>query len=234
MKVGIMQPYFVPYIGYWQLINAVDKYVVYDDVNFIKGGWINRNRILLNGQPQYINIPMLGASPHKLINEIKVNHEKKLISKNLKMIEGAYKKAPYYSDIFPLCEKILKSEKENIALFIVDSFEVICDYLDIKTDFVISSSLKKDNAQKGQDKVLTICTLLGATEYWNAIGGQKLYSFSDFKEKKVQLKFLKPLPLEYKQFTYEYQDNLSILDVLMFNSKERVKGFLNQYTIIAD
>ena len=83
MKLGIMQPYFVPYIGYWQLMNAVDKYVIYDDVNFIKGGWINRNRILVNGQPKYFNIPIIGASPFKLINEIGVNNDLQLINKNL-------------------------------------------------------------------------------------------------------------------------------------------------------
>lgn len=232
MKLGIMQPYFIPYIGYWQLMNAVDKYVVYDDVNFIKGGWINRNRILLNGKPQYLNIPMLGASPYKLINEIKVNHDEKLISKNLKTIEGAYKKAPYYSAVFPLYEKIIKNENENIASFLVNSFEIISDYLDIQTEFIISSTLHKDNSLKGQEKVLAICNLLGASEYVNASGGQNLYSFSEFKKQGIQLKFLTSSCIEYKQFSDKFQDNLSIIDIMMFNSRNDIKEFLNQYTII--
>ena len=91
MKLGIMQPYFLPYIGYWQLLNAVDQYVIYDDVNFINRGWINRNRILINGKPAYFNLPVLGASQNKLIREIKVNPDKKLMDKNLKTIELAYK-----------------------------------------------------------------------------------------------------------------------------------------------
>ena len=144
MKLGIMQPYFVPYIGYWQLMNAVDKYVIYDDVNFIKGGWINRNRILVNGQPKYFNIPMIGASPFKLINEIGVNNDLQLINKNLRIIEAAYKKAPYYKDVYPIVEEILKCGKNDIAGYIEESFKVINKYLGISTELIVSSNLKKD------------------------------------------------------------------------------------------
>jgi hypothetical protein len=234
MKVGIMQPYFVPYIGYWQLMNAVDKYVVYDDVNFIKGGWINRNRILVNGASKYFNLPMLGASPFKLINQIGVNNDERIVDKNLRMIEGAYKKAPYYKEIYPLIVSILKSGKTNVAEFIANSFYVICDYLDIKTEIIISSNLKKDNTLRAQDKVLAICQELGATEYYNAVGGQELYSFSDFKQKGIKLNFLKTNDIEYKQFGNDFQKSLSIIDVLMFNSKEEVKNMLKDFTLISE
>lgn len=115
VKVGIMQPYFMPYIGYWQLMNAVDKYVIYDDVNFIKRGWIHRNRILINGEPRYINIPMLGVSQNKLINEIEVNQAELSTGKTLRSIEEAYKRAPYYDAVFPLMKEILNCGRENIA-----------------------------------------------------------------------------------------------------------------------
>ena len=106
MKIGIMQPYFVPYIGYWQLMNLVDKYVIKDVVNFIKGGWINRNRILVNGDIKYFNIPMAGASPYKKINEINVNNDNRIVEKNIRIIEGAYKKAPFYKEVFPMVEQL--------------------------------------------------------------------------------------------------------------------------------
>lgn len=234
MKLGIMQPYFVPYIGYWQLMNAVDKYVVYDDVNFIKGGWINRNRILLNGQPQYFNLPMLGASPNKLINEVGVNNNPAFIAKNLRIIEGAYKKAPYYAEVYPLIEKILNCGKDNIAELIAESFRIINEYLGITTELIVSSTLDKDCSLRAQDKVLHICELLGATEYYNAIGGQELYSFSDFAERGIKLKFLKTGHVEYPQFKNEFQSNLSILDVMMFNSVEEIQAHLNNYTLIEE
>ena len=229
-----MQPYFIPYIGYWQLMNAVDKYVVYDDVNFIKSGWINRNRILVNGEPKYFNIPMIGASSFKLINEVGVNCDSKLVDKNLRAIEGAYKKAPYYGVIYPLIEKIVTYKCENIAEFVFHSFRVICDYLNIETELIVSSTLEKDNELRAQEKVLAICEFLGADEYYNATGGQELYSFEDFKQRGIKLKFLKTDSIEYKQFDNEFQSNLSILDVMMFNSKEEVIELLNKYTLVEE
>lgn len=232
MRIGIMQPYFFPYIGYWQLMNAVDKYVIYDDVNFIKGGWINRNRILMNGQPQYFNVPMLGASPFKLINEIVVNNDARLIEKNLRILEGAYRKAPYYKEIYPLIQKILFCGKQNLAEYIEESFYVICDYLDIETELIVSSSLKKDCSLKGQDKVLDICKILGASEYYNAIGGQKLYSHANFQKQNINLYFLRTEATKYKQFDNVFQENLSIIDVMMFNSQEEIREMLNKYTMV--
>lgn len=234
MKIGIMQPYFVPYIGYWQLMNAVDKYVIYDDVNYIKGGWINRNRILMNGKPQYFNIPMLGASPFKLINDVGVNTDRRLIEKNLRILEGAYKKAPYYKDVISIMEKILFCEKENIAEYIAFSFSVINEYLQINTQLIMSSELEKDCTLRGQDKVISICKLLGATEYYNAIGGRELYSYSDFKEHGIKLSFVDTDLIEYKQFGEEFYPNLSIIDVMMFNSGDKVREFLTQYQLISE
>ena len=232
MKIGIMQPYFIPYIGYWQLINAVDKYVIYDDVNYIKRGWINRNRILVNGEPVFFNIPLLKASQNKLINEIHVMNDPVIIKKNLNIIHGAYKKAPYFNEIYPLAEKILNSKEDNIAGYVTNSIQIICDYLDIKTNLIISSSLKKDNALKGQDKILKICELLDATEYINAIGGRELYSSEAFAAKNIKLKFLKTGSIKYKQFKNEFQPNLSVLDLLMFNSQKQIKEFMDDYTLI--
>lgn len=233
MKIGIMQPYFIPYIGYWQLMNTVDKYIIYDDVNFIKSGWIYRNRILLNGQIKYFNIPMIGASSNKLINEIGVNNDERLVGKNLRIIKSAYQNAPYYSMVYPLVENILRCGKTNIVEYIVNSFRIICAYLDINTELIISSSLNKDCSLRGQDKVLAICELLGGTEYYNAIGGESLYSYSSFQKRGVKLIFLKTRDIVYKQFDGEFQSNLSIIDVMMFNSREKVQEMLGRYDLIS-
>ena len=233
MKLGIMQPYFFPYIGYWQLMNAVDKYVVYDDVNFIKGGWINRNRILLNGEGKYFNLPMLGASPNKKINEVRVNNNEAIINKNLRIIEACYKKAPYYNDVYVILERILRCNEENLASFIMFSFKEICSYLDISTELIMSSNLQKDNSLRAQNKVIHICKLLGATEYYNAIGGQKLYSYDYFFDNDIELNFLKTDNIEYKQFNNDFVSNLSIIDVMMFNSVDKIQKMLNSYELIS-
>lgn len=231
MKLGIMQPYFLPYIGYWQLLNEVDKYVIYDDVNFIKGGWINRNRILVNNKITYFNLPMIGASSSKLINQIRVNNDFKIMHKKLKTIELAYKKSPYFNEVYPIIKEILLYDDDNIALFIKNSMKIICEYLNIKTDIILSSDLKKDNTLRGQDKVLAICKILNASEYYNAIGGMELYSFDDFNKEGIQLKFLKSSLIKYKQFETSVE-NLSILDMLMFNSQEQVKAYLKEFEVI--
>lgn len=233
MKLGIMQPYFMPYIGYWQLMNLVDQYVIYDDVNYIKGGWINRNRILVNGIPKYFNVPMLGASPNLRINEVRVDYNEAVIRKNLRILEAAYRKAPYYDIVYPMLEDILWRGEDNIAKYIEHSFRVICKYLDIETELVVSSDLNKDNTLKRQDKIIAICRLLGATEYYNAIGGQELYSYEAFRENGVRLHFVKSKDIVYRQFDNEFQPNLSMIDVMMFNPQDRIREYLKAYTLIS-
>ncbi len=232
MKLGIMQPYFLPYIGYWQLLNAVDRYVIYDDVNFINRGWINRNRILIGGKPAYFNLPVLGASQNKLIKDIQVNHDRRLLNKSLKTIELTYKKAPFFEAVFPLMVLILNCRQESLSDFLQNSIELICQYLEIETGLVVSSALKKNNDLKGEEKILEICSLLKVSEYYNAIGGWKLYSSERFREKGIELKFLKTAPIVYTQFNNEFQPNLSILDVMMFNPVPKIKKMLEQYTLI--
>ena len=230
MKLGIMQPYFLPYIGYFQLIKAVDKYVIYDDVNFIKRGWINRNNILLNGQSFLFTLNLLEASQNKLINEIFVSDD---VSKLLKTIHAAYKKAPQFSSVFPIVEKIFGYEDKNLARYVGDSLIQIADYLQLNTEFIYSSEItEKDSSLKAQDKILNICTVMEASEYINAIGGVELYSKERFEELNIKLSFLKTKPIEYKQFDNPFLPNLSILDVLMFNSVEQINELLMKYELI--
>lgn len=232
MKIGIMQPYFLPYIGYWQLLNAVDKYVIYDDVNYIKGGWINRNRILINKEAKYFNVKLNGASQNKLINEVEVSLDEVYQKKLLKTVEENYKKAPFFTEVFPLIQRIVENKETNLAKYLEYSIREICSYLDIKTELLISSNLEKNNFLKGKDKVIEICKKLGGSEYYNAIGGQELYSFEEFKSNGIELKFLKTEEINYQQFSNEFVPYLSILDVMMFNSKEKIKEFLNNYSLV--
>lgn len=232
MKIGIMQPYFFPYIGYWQLINAVDKYVIYDDVNFIKGGWINRNRILMNGEAKLINLKMNGASPNKLINEIELANDIVYNKKLLKTIESCYKKAPYFEKAFPIIEDIINNSERNLSKNLEYLIKKICIYLSINTEIILSSNIEKNTELKGQDKVIEICRILGGDEYYNAIGGIELYSQNDFMNAKLKLKFLKNSTIEYKQFNNDFIENLSIIDLMMFNSVEDIKNKLEMYELI--
>lgn len=227
-----MQPYFFPYIGYWQLLNAVDKYVIYDDVNYIKGGWINRNRILINGEPKYFNLLLSQASPNKRINEIEILDNPVASKKLLNSLQMNYSRAPYYVGCFPMLESIIMSPEKNLARYLVLSIHKICNYLDIKTEILISSEIEKDNLLKGEEKVLSICEKLGADCYYNAIGGMELYTKEHFAAKGIKLFFLKTNKIVYPQFKRNFIENLSIIDVLMFNSVDKIRTMLGEYELI--
>ncbi|MEA3453865.1 MAG: WbqC family protein [Candidatus Caldatribacteriota bacterium] len=229
MTLAIMQPYFFPYIGYWQLLCAANTFVIYDDVNFIKRGYINRNSILVGNKAQRITLEVIGASSNKLINDVQVgNNAKKL----LKGIDQAYRKAPEYEKVFPLIQSILENPEKNIAKFLGNSLQKIADYLEINTKVIYSSSLEKDNSLKAQDKVLDICQRLRTSHYINTIGGQVLYSKDAFESKGIELNFIKTELMEYKQFGNEFVPYLSIIDIMMFNSVDNIKEMLNRYELI--
>lgn len=233
MKLGIMQPYYFPYIGYWQLLNAVDKYVIYDDVNFIKGGWINRNRILNNGVVQYINVPMKGASSFKHINEIEVDNNKILIEKNKKTLWNAYHKCNEFEIIFPLLCSILECNKSNLADYLTYSIKTICQYLEISTEILISSHIEKNGELSGEDKVIEICKRMNADVYYNAIGGRELYHFDKFEANDLELCFLDTDKIIYPQYKREcFEPNLSIVDVMMNNDIKKIQAMLQQYILI--
>ncbi|MFV8271467.1 WbqC family protein [Flavobacterium sp. GT2N3] len=229
MKVAIMQPYFFPYIGYFQLINAVDIFIIYDDVNFIKQGWITRNSILLNKEKHSFILEVGGASSFKKIKEITLGKNNK---KLLKTIEQEYKKAPFFSDVFPIIQEILLSNENNLSKFLMFSLRKIAKYLQIDTVFRFSSEIDKNNELKGQDKVIAICKKLEATNYINAIGGQELYNSDTFKNHQISLNFIKSEPIEYTQFDIDFIPWLSVIDVIMFNSIEETKLLLNKYDLV--
>lgn len=228
MKLGIMQPYFFPYIGYWQLINAVDKFVIYDDVTFIKQGWINRNYILVNNKKHIVTIEAFGASSNRLINKVTVGKRK---NKILKTIAQNYFKAPYFKKVFILLEKAMNCKEENISRFLLNSIKLVSGYLGIKTKLIMSSEIEKNNFLNGEEKVIEICKKLYATEYYNPVGGRDLYSHSNFTPQNIKLFFIQSLPFQYAQFDSTFVPNLSIIDLLMFNSVNELNRQLEMYKI---
>lgn len=229
MRVSIMQPYIFPYIGYFQLIHAVDKFVIYDDVNFIKNGWINRNRILINGNATYFTVSLKEASPFKLISEIEfIDNRKKII----KSIELAYKKSPFYYDVFTMIYDIMSMPTEKISELAAKSVMSVCKYLNIGTKIEFSGELY--SWSKGLDKadrIIEICKNNNAKVYINSLGGKDLYDKKYFKDNGVDLKFLRTNTLTYNQKMTGFVPSLSIIDVLMFNSIEEISTMLTLYEL---
>ena len=235
MKIAIIQPYFFPYIGYFQLINAVDKFVFYDDVNFIKRGWIHRNNIIVNGEKYMFTIPCIKSSQNRLINEIEVDVSSKQFKKVLLTIKNSYKKAPFFNQFFPIIEHVFLSapNKTLISEFAVKSILETCNYFGLEIDYIKSSDkYENSTASDKADRLITIIKENEALTYINPIGGMELYSKEYFKKEGVELLFLESKPATYLQFKEKNIPGLSIIDVAMFNDINKTKEILKSYKLI--
>jgi len=221
MRMAIMQPYFFPYIGYFQLISAVDLFIVYDNIKYTKKGWINRNRILQNGKEVVVSLPLKGGSDSLNVceRELAIDFNR---AKLLNQFRSAYGRAPYFVSTFPLVEAVVCYDDSNLFRFLHHSILETCTHLNISTEIRISSSIPIDHGLKNEGKVVALCEALGAQTYVNAIGGRELYSAEAFAEKGIELKFIQSKPFEYSQFGADFVPWLSIIDVMMFNPMDKV------------
>ena len=232
MKISVMQPYFFPYIGYFQLVKAADTFVFFNDVNFIKKGWINRNNLLQHNKAFSFTIPLQKVSQNKRINEVELSNYSEWRKDFLRILEFNYKKANHFDSAFALVNEILfKKDFIKIDELASESVMGVCSYLGLKTAFLFSSELSYEG-EKGQDKIMNICALLNANVYTNPINGAHLYEEAAFKSKGIDLFFLAPESVEYAQHVKkEFVPWLSIIDVLMFNSREEVVNLLEKRKI---
>ena len=235
MKIAVMQPYFFPYLGYFQLVNAVDTFVFFDDVHFIKRGWIHRNNVLQQGAAHLFSIPLSKASQNRRIYEIGLADFTKWRVDFLKMLEHSYKKAPYYPQVSEFISAFLHAKDyETISDLAIGSVAETMRYLGVERKFLKSSELpyRKEEGTPAQDKILSICDMLGADTYINPKNGVDLYEKEGFTSRNMELFFIGMNPINYTQLRKdEYVPYLSMLDVLMFNDTETNRGYLDQYTL---
>jgi len=214
-----MQPYFLPYIGYFQLMAAADKFVLLDDVNFINRGWINRNRIAVNGQPSWLTVPLTGASQNRLIREIDIAPDDGWVRKMHRAVVAAYAKAPQAGSMVPVFESWLSKASGNLADFLSRTLSETAARLGIKTEILPTSSIFPKNGLKGQDRILDICRQLGASIYINPPGGRELYEPRLFSDAQVKLFFLRPNLGALDLAGAPEDASLSILHVLLHKSQ---------------
>lgn len=233
MRIVIMQPYFFPYLGYFQLLAASDAFIVYDNAQYIKGGWINRNRILMNGKPGWITMPVEAGSASLSIRDRKYSFEDRIAKNMLRRIAYAYRSAPNFDRIVKLVDDVLSYPDPNVAFFNVNLLRKVASYLDITTPIFLSSDLSLDTSITGaQARVIDICKKVDTTTYINPIGGKKLYSGEDFAKVGMDLRFLSCRASAYEQFGNEFVGDLSIIDVMMFNGIQSIKIMLEEYDLV--
>ncbi len=231
MIAGIHQPYFIPYIGYWQLINSVDLFAIADNYNYINHGWINRNRVMEGETIRYYNIEIDHASQNRYI----CDHQLKPINKELKLrtLENFYHHSKYVNEGIDLMDRIFSFEGTNLADFLYNSIQLVCDYLQIKTKIVRTSDYQQDPELRFTGRIFDYCRQMGADTYYNLIGGTSLYSFEDFREHGINLAFLEPIPKPYPQ-RGEFVFGLSIIDVIMRNSVDEIQELLKSYRLLTE
>lgn len=233
MKLAIMQPYFFPYIGYFQLIAASDVFVLHDDVQYIKGGWVNRNRILLNGESRMITFPVQKNAYDLPINARNYVDDKQARKDIINLLKQAYAKAPCYRQVFPILEELLMFQDNNVARFNENLIRRIADFLGLNCKIITSSGMEKDDSLAGEQRVLEICKRLGATDYTNTIGGTELYHQETFQKCGITLRFLEAENERYDQGRDAWVPFLSIIDVAMFNPVEEIRELLSKYRLLA-
>jgi len=235
MTIAVMQPYFFPYLGYYQLVNAVDRFVFFDDVNFINKGWINRNQILQQNAAMRFTLPLINASQNRKINEIEIADFNKWRKDFLKVISFNYKKAPFFEETYDWLNKFLfEKEYDHIGDIAANSVQKLAERLELPTKFHYASELDyiRDNKANGQDKILDICKIMGAAKYINPRNGAALYDPLKFSEQNIELKFINMDEVVYKQLSPDvFVPYLSLIDVLFFNGAKESKLLLNKYTL---
>lgn len=231
-KIAIMQPYVYPYIGYFHLIEASDRFVFYDDVHYITRGWINRNRILLNGKDYLFTVPVSNASQNRLINETSVAIDDVWKDKFHKTLIHSYGKAPYFSQVVDVIMSVFSARYGSVSDLAIKSVLSVYEYLGMQINYTKSSECSPET--KGMDKadrLIEISKRQGYKMCVNAAGGINLYSKDYFEAKGVELGFVKSDPIEYRQYTNDFVPWLSIIDVMMFNDVATIRALLAKYTV---
>jgi hypothetical protein len=233
MTVAVMQPYVFPYLGYFQLVAAVDTFVFFDDVNFIMKGWINRNRILHNQEPLKFTIPLVKASQNRAINEIELSEYPAWRKNFLRSVHAGYHKAPYFETTFKWLQDFLERDFVKIGELAAESVRAVAARLDLVTQFKFSSAIEYNrHAGSGQEKILDICRILGADRYINPRNGVELYDSARFVDANVDLKFIHMDEIRFPQLNPDiFVPDLSIIDVLMFRSKEQIRDLLTRFAL---
>lgn len=223
-----MQPYFFPYVGYFQLIGAVDLFIVYDNIKYTKKGWINRNRMLQGGNDVMFSLPLRSDSDALDVRDraLAANFDP---NKLLNQLRGAYDRAPHFADVFPMVERAVRHDDSNLFGFLNYALACACGHLGLTTPMRASSGIDIDHGLKNQDKVIALSKAVGATAYVNAIGGLALYDRAAFRQQGLDLKFIRAKPFEYAQFGDSFVPWLSIIDVLMFNPLDTVRTTVSSH-----
>ena len=234
-KIAIMQPYFFPYIGYFSLIKHTDEFILFDTPQFMRHGWIERNRILKQGDSWlYIKVPLIKSSRETAIKDVMIDNSQDWKSKINAQLQIYKKTAPYYHQAQGIADELFSRKYDSITDLNKAALEIVCDYLGISHDIKIYSHMDIDTipAEAPDEWALNICKALGdVDEYWNPPGGKSFFDRSKYDKAGIALKFHTVAIKEYDQKRTPFEAGLSIMDVIMFNSVDDIHRMLDNYEL---
>jgi hypothetical protein len=230
--IAVMQPYLFPYLGYFQLIAAADVFVLGDDLQYVRSGWVNRNRILHNDEARLITFPLKKDRFQLQINQRQLcDHFSDEAERLIRLIAESYQQAPYFAQVMPLVERLIHFPQQNISLYAEHAIREMCAYLHIVTPIMRSSDLILGSPADKQERIIRIAHTFEATTFITPEGGSVVYDRDHFARNRLLVRFFRMNPVEYRQFRQPFVANLSIIDVLMFNCVEQVQQMLTQYRL---
>ncbi len=238
MRFGIMQPYFFPYIGYFSLIDYVDRFIFFDTSQYIRHGWVNRNRILGQGKKtggSYITVPIKNTGQKTVIKDVIIAENIDWRNKIYGQLTVYKRKAPYYKDVICFLHSVLDQEYENrLSDLNIETLKAVCDYIGIERKFSVFSQMNLNISGSNQpdEWALYITEALGGDIYVNPPGGQNFFEKAKYKQRNIGLEFLKSNLPEYIQKIGYFEPGLSIIDVMMYCGKKEIKDMLQDYTIL--
>lgn len=230
--IAVMQPYLFPYLGYFQLIAAADVFVLGDDLQYVRSGWVNRNRILHNDEARLITFPLKKDRFQLQINQRQLcDHFSDEAERLIRLIAESYQQAPYFAQVMPLVERLIHFPQQNISLYAEHAIREMCAYLHIVTPIMRSSDLILGSPVDKQERIIRIAHTFEATTFITPEGGSVVYDRDHFARNRLLVRFFRMNPVEYRQFRQPFVANLSIIDVLMFNCVEQIQQMLTQYRL---
>jgi hypothetical protein len=236
MKVAIMQPYFFPYIGYFSLIKNTERFILLDSIQYIRHGWIERNRILKPDEGwQYIGVPLNKHKRETSIKEIEISNESKWKEKIIAQLVHYKKIAPNYNKTIDFIKETFSKDYKSIVALNKDTLTAVCQYLGIEVtiDLFSEMNIEIDQVNAPDEWALNICKAIGGVqEYWNPEGGSSFFNINKYILNNINIRFLHQILIEYNQKRRIFEPGLSIIDVMMFNSPETISEMLTQYEIV--
>lgn len=218
-----MQPYFLPYIGYFQLISKVDEFVFFDDVDFNRRGWIQRNFIESNGNQMRVGVPVAKVHLGTPIHQVRLaDNFPKWRSGFLKTLQNRYSNAPHFGAVYAIIERDLEETIGLLAQLNISLIQSICHYVGLDQTFDSSRHYSSNSNLGGEARLIDICLQKRANEYVNAPNGRSLYDKVKFNMHQIKLLFLEPEIRSYSRMGADFIPHLSVLDMLMFIEPEKV------------